>query len=198
MGHDPVEGRKQGIDLAFPPVQLLWDQQTVRRVVRAHRDWIDATMRLPFRQTPPKISFKARRGLVALLGILGEELHGKRRRQHARKHLVQGHAKRVKIAATINRAIHAAGLLGRHVGEGAGNDFRRRGRLRLARQLGCNPESGQPNGAVAVDEHVRRLYVFMDQATPMDLAKCCRQANSDAQDAGEIERLPRASLKNQI
>ena len=31
LGHDPVEGRKQSIDLALPPVQLLWDQQSVRR-----------------------------------------------------------------------------------------------------------------------------------------------------------------------
>ena len=47
-------------------------------------------------------------------------------RQHTRKHLVQVRdAQRVKIAAGINRAIHAAGLLGRHVGEGAGNDLHR-------------------------------------------------------------------------
>ena len=32
----------------------------------------------------------------------------------------------------------------------------------------------------------------------MDLAECCRQANSDAQDAGQIERLPLVPLKNQI
>jgi hypothetical protein len=42
----------------------------------------------------------------------------------------------------------------------------------------------------------------MDQATPMDLAKCCRQANSDAQDARQIERLTviphKVPLKDQI
>jgi hypothetical protein len=32
----------------------------------------------------------------------------------------------------------------------------------------------------------------------MDLAESLRQANGDAQDARQIERLPRASLKNQI
>jgi hypothetical protein len=36
----------------------------------------------------------------------------------------------------------------------------------------------------------------MDQATPMDLAKCRRQANSDAKDAGQIERLSPIPLKN--
>ena len=187
LGHDPVEGREQGVDLALPPVQLLWDQQSVRRVVRAQRERIDATMRLPFRQAPPKIGFQAGGGLVALLGVLGEELHddgrqrlgdcgaitrrcrlarnvavdplqgiGGGKRQRARKHLVQGDAQRVEIAAGINRAIHAAGLLGRHVGERAGNDLRRRGRLALARQLGRNPEAGEPDVAGVVDEHIRQ------------------------------------------
>ena len=76
LGHDPVKGRKQGIDLALPPVQLLWDQQSVRRVVSAQGEWIDATMRLPFRQAPPKIGFQTRSGLIALLRIFGEEPHG--------------------------------------------------------------------------------------------------------------------------
>ena len=31
LGHHPIERRKQSIDLALPPVQLLWDQQSVRR-----------------------------------------------------------------------------------------------------------------------------------------------------------------------
>src|ERR1700758_4021364 len=33
--HDPVESRQQSVDLTLPPVQLLRDQQSVRRVVRA-------------------------------------------------------------------------------------------------------------------------------------------------------------------
>src|SRR6266478_6724483 len=41
LSHDPVEGRKQGVDLALPPVQLLRDQHPVGRVVRAQREWID-------------------------------------------------------------------------------------------------------------------------------------------------------------
>jgi len=46
-------------------------------------------------------------------------------RQRARKHLVQRDAQRVEIAAAIHRTIHAAGLFGRHIGERAGNNFRR-------------------------------------------------------------------------
>ena len=44
LRHHPVECRKQSIDLALPPVQLLGYQQSVRQVVRAQREWIDATM----------------------------------------------------------------------------------------------------------------------------------------------------------
>src|SRR5207244_1796257 len=50
LSHDPTERRKQNINLALPPVQLLRDHQSVRGVVSARRKWIDATMRLPFRQ----------------------------------------------------------------------------------------------------------------------------------------------------
>src|SRR5260370_29818290 len=75
LSPDPIERRKQSIDLVLPPVQLLRCQQSVRRVVRAQREWINATMRLPFCQAPPKIGFEAGGSLVALLGVPGEELH---------------------------------------------------------------------------------------------------------------------------
>ncbi len=38
----------------------------------------------------------------------------------------------------------------------------------------------------------------MYETPPMNFPEYCRQANRDVQDAGQIERLPRASLKNQI
>jgi hypothetical protein len=38
----------------------------------------------------------------------------------------------------------------------------------------------------------------MDETRSMNLPEYSRQATGDAQDAGQIERLPRASLKNQI
>src|SRR6266851_9338427 len=43
--------------------------------MRAQREWLNATLRLPFRQAPSKISFQPGSGLVALLGVLGEQLH---------------------------------------------------------------------------------------------------------------------------
>jgi hypothetical protein len=52
--------------------------------------------------------------------------------QLTRKHLLQGDAQRIKIAAGISRAIHAAGLLGLHLGEHACNHLERYGRLGVA------------------------------------------------------------------
>jgi hypothetical protein len=75
LRHNAIERRKQHIDFALSPVQLLRYQQPVRRVVRAQSKWFDAITRAPFRQAPPKIGFEARCGLVALLGIFGEKPH---------------------------------------------------------------------------------------------------------------------------
>ena len=59
---------------------------------------------------------------------------GGRERQGARQKFVECDAKRVQIAARVGRAVHAAGLLRRHVGVGASDDVRRLGRLMLSGQ----------------------------------------------------------------
>jgi hypothetical protein len=38
----------------------------------------------------------------------------------------------------------------------------------------------------------------MYEAAPMGLAECCRQANGDALEASQFERLPVVPLKNSI
>ncbi len=57
-----------------------------------------------------------------------------RQRQRPGEHLVQRDAEGVEIAAGIDRAVHAAGLLRRHVSKRAGNNLWWRGRLAFARQ----------------------------------------------------------------
>ena len=74
---------------------------------------------------------------------------GGRERQRPGEHLVERDAERVEIAAGIDRPVHPAGLLGRHVGERAGDDLGRRGRLALARQARGDAEAGEPDLAVA-------------------------------------------------
>ena len=80
-GHDPAEGREQDVDFALPSVQLFWDEQAVRDVLRAQWKWVDAALRFPFCQATPQIGFQPRSSPVALLGTLGEELHGDRRQR---------------------------------------------------------------------------------------------------------------------
>ena len=96
---------------------------------------------------------------------------GGSKREHARKHLVQGDAQRVEIAPRIHRSIHAPGLFRGHVGKGAGNDFRRRRHLTLARQSGRDAKAGEPHVAGVVDEHVLGLDVFVDQTTLVSMAE---------------------------
>ena len=53
VAHHPVEGREQRVDLALAAVELLRDQQPVRHVVRAEREWLDAADAPPI---PPGIA----------------------------------------------------------------------------------------------------------------------------------------------
>ena len=69
---DALEGGEQGLDLALSSVQFLRNQQPVRRVVFAEREVVDAPLSLPCRKTPPEVALQAGRGLVAVLGRLGE------------------------------------------------------------------------------------------------------------------------------
>ena len=50
--------------------------------------------------------------------------------------------------------------------------------------------------AGVVDQDIRGLDILMDEAVLMDLTECCCQANGDAQEASQIERLPLVPLKN--
>ena len=99
------------------------------------------------------------------------------KREHARQHLIQGDAQRVEVAPGIDGSIHAPGLFRGHIGKRAGNDFRRRGRLALARQPGGDAKAGEPHVSRLIDERVCGLHVLMDEALPMDLPKSRRQTD---------------------
>ncbi len=76
---DSIEGREQSVDLRLPPIQLLGDQQSVRRVMRTQPESIDAALRLQLSQAAPQIRFHASGRLIALLSVLGEEPHSEER-----------------------------------------------------------------------------------------------------------------------
>ena len=120
---------------------------------------------------------------------------GGRERKRSGEHLVKRDAERIEIAAGVDRSVHAASLLGRHVGKRAGDDFRRRGRLALARQPRRNAEAGEADVAGGVDERIRRLDVLVDEAMPVDLAERCRQADGEAQEARQVERSAEGAIE---
>src|SRR5260370_32777056 len=74
-GDNAVERSEQSVDFGFSPVQFLWNQQPIRRVMFAKREFVDAMLRFPFSKTAPKITLEASRCLIALLSRLGHELH---------------------------------------------------------------------------------------------------------------------------
>src|SRR5215471_20388843 len=76
---DAIEGGEQGVDLAFPPVEFLWDQQAVGLVLFAEWEVVYPTLRLPCGQASAKVAFKASDNLVAVFGPLREQLHDDRR-----------------------------------------------------------------------------------------------------------------------
>ena len=99
-------------------------------------------------ETGAGISSTARRAAPACSGdVAVHPFHriGRGERQDARQHLVERDAQRVEVAARIDRAVHPAGLFGRHVGERAGDDLGRLGRLALARQARGDAEAGEPD-----------------------------------------------------
>ena len=194
-------------------VQLLGNQQPVRRVVCAEREGVDALLRLPLRQAAPKITLEAGGGLVALLRRLGEQLQddlrdrdrdmvhplgrrhrpsrnmamdplhrlGRRKRQCAREHLVKGDAERIEVAARIDRAIHSAGLLRRHVGERAGDGLGRCGRRRSRGSSVARPNPvSRTDPARVVDKDMDRFEVLVDEAALVGLRRAPRQCRSPA------------------
>ena len=119
---DAVEGGEQGLDLALSPVQLLGDQQPVRRVVLAEREVVDAASSLPFGKAAPQIALDAGRGLVALLGGLGEQLHDDRRDR--RRDTLQPLAGRHRLPGDV--AVHPLHRIGRGEGQTAGEHLVKR------------------------------------------------------------------------
>ena len=73
-GDDAIEGGEQGLDLALAAVQFLGNQKPVRCVLLAQREGVDPVLSLPCGEAAPEVALQAGRGLVALLGRLGEQL----------------------------------------------------------------------------------------------------------------------------
>src|SRR6185295_473756 len=103
---------------------------------------------------------------------------------------VKRDAKRVKIAARIDRTIHSSGLLRGHVSERAGDEFGRLRPLTLARQSRGNTETHQPDLVQSgIREHLGRFDVFVDETSPVRLAERCGEGNPTAKELFHIHGL---------
>src|SRR5580698_7741626 len=116
------------------------------------------------------------------------------KRKRTCEHLVQSDTQRVEIAASIDRAIHAARLFGRHICESTRNDLGRSGHRPLLGHPRGNAKAGEPDMTGVVDEDILRLDVFMYQTAPMEVAKRYRQANRELQKANNVEWLLPVSI----
>src|ERR1700736_3673110 len=74
-GDNAVEHSEQRVVFGFSPVQFLWNQQPIRRVMFAKQEFVDAVLRFPFSETALKVTLDAGGCLIALLSRLGEQLH---------------------------------------------------------------------------------------------------------------------------
>ena len=103
-------------------------------------------------------------------------------RQAAGEHAVERHPHRIEVAARIDRAVHSAGLLGRHVGQRAGDHLGRVGGRLFARQARGQAETGQPHGpAVGIDQDMGRLDVLVDEPAAVQPGDGFGETQRDAQ-----------------
>ena len=114
---------------------------------------------------------------------------GRAERQAAGEHLIERDAERIEVAAGVDRAVHPPGLFGRHVGQRAGDDLRRLGRLTLARQTRGDAEPGKPRPSVrAVHQDIGRLDVLVDEAALVRLAERGDNPDGETQEALHFHR----------
>jgi hypothetical protein len=116
-------------------------------------------------------------------------------RERSREQLVKRHAQRVEIRTRVHRAIHAAGLLRRHVGESARDRFRRDRDLSFTQQARGDAKTGQVHGPCRVHQRIGGLDVPVDQPTCVDLADRRREADGYLQRRHQLRRTP---AKNRI
>ena len=97
---------------------------------------------------------------------------GGREGQGPCEHLIKGDAERIEVAAGIDRAVHPAGLFGRHIGQRAGNGFGRLERLAFARQSRGDAKAGEANVPVgAVHQYMGRLEILVNETALVDPAE---------------------------
>ena len=108
--------------------------------------------------------------------------------QLAREHLEDQDAQGVDVAARVDR--RALRVLGAHVLGGAQHLARGRGAALLRLPLLRDVEVHEPGHALAVDHHVERLHVAMDEAYLVEGLEAVRDLRCPLEDLLGLEGLP--------
>ena len=116
-------------------------------------------------------------------------LHRIRRakRQRACKHLVKRAPQCIEIAPGVDRPVHSSGLLGCHIGKGAGDGFGRFGGLAPARELRGDTETREFDfSGHAIHDDVVRLDVLVHKPALVDLAESRRDVDGETQECPQF------------
>jgi hypothetical protein len=113
-------------------------------------------------------------------------------RQLPRQQPVQDDAERVQVAAVVDPAVHAPGLLGRQVGGRPLDDVGAARRDRNTRQPGgdAEPEQGQRRGR-GIDEHVGRGEVTVDDTLTVHVRDGRGQVQCEVEEGRRVHRAGR-------
>ena len=107
-----------------------------------------------------------------------------------REHLVERDARRVQIAARIDRAVHSPRLLRGHVGQRSGYELGRFRRLALARKARSNPKAHEPDlERLGIHQNVCRLYILVNQIPFVQFAERPRETDGEASTASSPSAL---------
>ena len=132
------------------------------------------------------------------VGVHARHRIRRRERETAGQQFVDHDAERVEIAARVNRPVHPARLLRRHVRERSSDELRRLRRTALPRQARRDAEAPQPHPARSpIRHHVGRFDVLVNEAAAVQLAQRGRHTRPHAKDAGHVHR-PARALKDQL
>ena len=71
-GYNAIERSEQDADFGFSPVQFLWNQQPIWRVMFTKCEFVDAMLRFPFSETAPQVTLDASRLLLLSLPTMRE------------------------------------------------------------------------------------------------------------------------------
>jgi hypothetical protein len=135
-----------------------------------------------------RVELSRRNGLDREVAVDDLERVGAPKGQLTGEEFVERHPERVEIGADVDAAVHAAGLLGRHVKQRSFERARRGEAVALESHPGRDVEVDElRDPRVAVVDDVRRVHVLVDDACAMNHIERARELHRDVERFRGIE-----------